>query len=135
MQKKKLLGLVVGFVVLALVVAAAAVIYVQTRPEPEVGDKTITVKIAYDETEKAVEINTDAEYLRAALEEKSLVKDDESEYGLFIKEVDGRKADDAKQEWWCITKGGETVMTGVDTTPIADGDTFEVTLMVGYDAF
>ncbi len=135
MQKKKLLGLVVGFVVLALVVAAAAVIYVQTRPEPEVGDKTITVKIAYDETEKAVEINTDAEYLRAALEEKSLVKGDESEYGLFIKEVDGRKADDAKQEWWCITKGGETVMTGVDTTPIADGDTFEVTLMVGYDAF
>lgn len=135
MQQKKWLGLVIGFVVLALVVAAVAVIYVQTRPEPEVGDKTITVKIVYDEVDTAVEINTDAEYLRAALEEKDLIKGDESEYGLFIKEVNGRKADDAKQEWWCITKGSETVMTGVDTTPIADGDTFEVTLMVGYDAF
>ncbi len=132
-MKKKWVGIVVGFVVLALLITAAVVVYVKTRPEPVDGAKTITVQIVYDDVSKTVEINTDAEYLRGALEEKELISGTESEYGLFVKIVDGRTADDAKQEWWCFTKGGETVMTGVDTTPIADGDAFEVTLKAGYD--
>ena len=41
--------------------------------------------------------------------------------------------DDANQEWWCFTKGGESVNTGVDSTPVADGDAFEITFTVGYD--
>ena len=44
----------------------------------------------------------------------------------------GRVADDAKQEWWCLTKGGEMWMNGVDTTEIADGDAYEFTLTVGW---
>lgn len=133
MQKKKWLGAVIGFVVLAVVIAAVAVIYVQSRPEPDVGDKTVTVKIVYDDQEFVRTIDTDAAYLRGAVDD--FVKGDETQLGLLIKEVNGRKADDAKQEWWCITKGGEKLATGVDTTPIADGDTFEITLMVGYDLF
>lgn len=133
MQKKKWLGAVIGFAVLALVIAAVAIVYVQTRPEPDIGNKTVTVKIVYDDQEFVRTIETEATYLRGAVDE--FVKGDETQTGLFIKEVNGRKADDSKQEWWCITKGGETVMTGVDTTPIADGDTFEITLMVGYDFF
>ena len=132
-MKKKWVGVVVGFVVLALLVTAAVVVYVKTRPETTQGDKSVTVQIAYDDVTKSVNIDTNAEYLRAALEEKNLISGDESEFGLFVKVVDGRTADDAKQEWWCFTKGGETVMTGVDTTPIADGDTFEITLKTGYD--
>ncbi len=135
MQNKKWVGLAIGFVVLALVVAAAAVIYVTTRPEPQEGAKTITVQIVYDDVDTTVMIDTDAEYLRGALEEKNLIAGDESQYGLFVKTVNGRTADDAKQEWWCFTKGGETLMTGVDTTPITDGETFEMKLMVGYDSF
>lgn len=135
MQNKKWLGLAIGFVVLALVVAAAAVIYVTTRPEPREGAKTITVQIVYDDVDTTVMIDTDAEYLRGALEEKNLIAGDESQYGLFVKTVNGRTADDAKQEWWRFTKGGETLMTGVDTTLIADEETFEVKLMVGYDSF
>ena len=122
-----------AYVVLALLVTAAVVVYVKTRPETTQGDKSVTVQIAYDDVTKSVNIDTNAEYLRAALEEKNLISGDESEFGLFVKVVDGRTADDAKQEWWCLTKGGETVMTGVDTTPIADGDTFEITLKTGYD--
>lgn len=132
-MKKKWVGVVVGFVVLALLVTAAVVVYVKTRPETTQGDKSVTVQIAYDDVTKSVNIDTNAEYLRAALEEKNLISGDESEFGLFVKVVDGRTSDDAKQEWWCFTKGGETVMTGVDTTPIADGDTFEITLKTGYD--
>ena len=46
--------------------------------------------------------------------------------------MDGVTADDANQEWWCFTKGGKMLETGVDSTPIADGDTFEITLTQGY---
>lgn len=135
MQKKKWLGLVIGFVVLALLVAAAAVIYAETRPEPQEGAKTIAIQIVYDDVDTIVTINTDAEYLRGALEQEKLIVGEESEYGLFVKTVNGRTADDSKQEWWSFTKGGEMLVTGVDTTPIADGETFEVVLKVGYDSF
>ena len=43
-------------------------------------------------------------------------------------EVDGVEADDSKSQWWCITKDGEQVNTGVDATPIEDGDHYELTL-------
>ena len=48
---------------------------------------------------------------------------------------DGETAEESAQEWWKLTKGGEMVNTGVDATPIADGDAFELTFMVGYDEF
>ena len=68
----------------------------------------------------------------AALLSAGLIEGSESEYGLFVTKVDGIEADSANEEWWCLTKGGETVMTGVDSTPVADGDKFEFTLTVGY---
>ena len=120
--------------VLVVLVAAFALIYAMTRPETNVGDKTITVEIiSADGTSKEFEINTDAEFLRGALEEKDLVAGDESEFGLFVKTVDGYTANEANQEWWCFTKGGEQLFTGIDTTPIADGEHYEITLTVGYD--
>jgi len=120
--------------VLAVLVAAFALIYIMNRPETNVGDKTITVEvISADGTSKEFEINTHAEFLRGALEEKDLVAGDESEFGLFVKTVDGYTANEANQEWWCFTKGGEQLFTGIDTTPIADGEHYEITLKVGYD--
>ena len=131
-QNKKLV--IILSCVLAVLVAAFALIYIMNRPETNVGDKTITVEVvAADGSSKEYEINTNAEFLRGALEEKDLIAGDESEYGLFVKTVDGYTANDANQEWWCFTKGGETLFTGVDTTPIADGEHYEITLTVGYD--
>ena len=60
--------------------------------------------------------------------DEELVDGEESAYGLFIMTVDGETIDEADQEWWCITRGGERVDTGADTTPIADGDHFELTM-------
>ena len=97
------------------------------------GDKTITVTVVNKESEKDFEINTDAEMLRGALDEIDLVQGEEGEFGLFIKTVDGYTADEAAQEWWCVTKGGEVHMTGVSETVIADGETYELTFTVGYD--
>ena len=41
--------------------------------------------------------------------------------------------DEGAQEWWKLTKGGEMVNSSADSTPIADGDHFELTFTVGYD--
>ena len=77
-------------------------------------------------------ISTDAEFLRGALEEQKLIQGEESQYGLFVTTVNGVTADESQQQWWCFTKGGEALMTGVDSTPIANGDAFEITLTTGY---
>ena len=84
---------------------------------------TVQVKFA-DGTTKDFPIDTDAEFLRGALESIDLVEGDESEYGLYVKKVDGVEA--AEGAYWAFYKDGEYLMTGVDTTPIADGDHFEI---------
>ena len=135
MNKKTKLISTIGVVVLVVLIAVFALFHETLMPKGEKGDKTISVSISYDDKSREFSINTDEEYLRGALEQEKLISGDESEFGLFVKIVDGRTADDSKQEWWCFTKGGETVMTGVDDTPIADKDKFEITLKVGYDEF
>ena len=78
------------------------------------------------------QIQTDAESLRGALEQESLIAGSESEYGLFVETVDGETADMGAEEWWCFTKGGEMLATGVDDTMIADGEHYEASFTVGW---
>ena len=130
-SNKKIIAVVC--VVLAVLVAAMALVYHFYGPSSEQGTKKITVDIVFAQGDtKTVKIKTDAEYLRGALEEEDLIKGSESAYGLFVTSVDGVEADSAKEQWWCFTKNGESLSTGVDTTPIQDGDKFEITLTTGY---
>src|SRR5699024_7625252 len=128
-MNKKLLA---GVLALVLVVAALIGVYFATRPATSAADKTITATVVANGEEEAFTIHTDEEYLRGALESIDLIAGEESEYGLFVTTVNGITADDANQEWWCFTQGGESLHTGVDSTPIADGDAFELTSTVGY---
>ena len=131
-QKNKK-GLVIALIALVVVVAALLTVYLLTRPQTTAGSKSVAVEVVFtDGTKKTHTLHTDEEYLRGALEEAKLVSGTESAMGLFVKTVDGVTADDSQQQWWCFTKSGETVMTGVDVTPIADGDHFEITLTTGY---
>lgn len=96
--------------------------------------KQITVQVVHrDGSSKDFKLNTQEEFLGAALVAEEVVVNNRSTYGLFIVTADGETADDANQEWWKITKNGEMLMTGADDTAIADGDHFELTLTVGYD--
>lgn len=95
--------------------------------------KEITFQVVHaDGTTKDFTINTTADNLREALESEGLIAGEESSYGLFVKTVDGETVDDANQEWWCLTKGGQMWNYGVDDTEISDGDAFEFTFTVGY---
>lgn len=120
---------------LALLVVAVAValgLWYFNRPTTVGGEKTITATVVADGSEEAFTITSEDKYLRGALESIDLIAGEESEYGLFVTTVNGITADDSKQEWWCFTKGGQSLDTGVDSTPIADGDAFEITLTEGY---
>jgi hypothetical protein len=129
-SKKSIIAVLAALIVLA---GAFVGVYFLAIEQPVSGDKTITVEIVHsDKTVKTVEITTNAEFLRQALEEKKLVQGTESAYGLFINTVDGETADwDNQQQYWCLTKNGEYLNDGVDTIVIKDGDKFEITLTVG----
>lgn len=127
--KKALLGLLI----LVAAVVVMLLLYKQFSPKPVEGSKKITAEVILEDgSSKAFEIQTDEEYLRGALEQIGLISGTDSEYGMFVTTVDGRTVDDSKQEWWCFTIDGQTLNTSVDTTPVKDGDHFEITLTVGY---
>lgn len=67
-------------------------------------------------------IHTDAETVGAALLEHALIEGEESEYGLYVKKVNGILADyDVDQTYWGFFVNGEYAMSGVDTTNIEEG--------------
>ena len=119
--------------VFAVLIAATVLCTACTQAETQAGTKTITVQIIVDGRDTVTKsITTEAEYLREALDGENLLIGEEGPYGLFVKTVNGITVDEGKQQWWCFTKGGADLFTGVDTTPIADGDVFEITLKTGY---
>ena len=115
----------------ALVVVALLLlgIWYVNRPQGQAGDKTITVEVVHaDESSREFTYQTSEEFLGPVLIEEGLAQGEESTYGLFITTVDGETAEG--NQWWCITQDGQRVETGADTTPIADGDHFELTMSV-----
>ena len=125
MEQKRNKKIIVAIVALLIVAAAMFAVYRFAMPQGTKGDKSITVTVVHgDQTEKVFEYDTDEEYLGPVVTKDGLVEGEEGEFGLFITTVDGETADEAKQEWWCVTKGSEQV--------IEDGDAFELTLTVGY---
>ena len=136
MQKNR--KTIVIIILFAALIAGAVLAWVFLGPQNGVseGAKVITVTVVHgDGSKRDFKFGTDAEYLGQALREQKLVEGEEGEFGLFIKAVDGETADVSLDQWWNVTKGGEMLMTGVDMTPVADGDAFELTLTVGYDVF
>ncbi|SHO50723.1 DUF4430 domain-containing protein [Anaerocolumna xylanovorans] len=131
-NKKSMKKPIIGLIIFVAVIAAMAILYNVFKPETQEGSKHIVAEVVLgDGTSKTFDINTDAEFLRKALEEKKLISGDETQYGLFVKTVDGVTVDESKKEWWCFTKDKKALDTGVDTTPISDGDHFEITLTTG----
>lgn len=126
---KKQAKIAIGIGILVVLIAAMALVFWKFMPQGQAGDKTIEIQVVVSEEDvREFTVKTDEAYLGAALKNEGLIEGEESQYGLFITAVDGVKADDSKSQWWCVTKNGEQVNTGVDTTPITDGEHYELTL-------
>ena len=99
------------------------------RKDTELGEgsKTVQVEVRVEDQFVTFTINTDREILGDALIDHGLVEGESGAYGLYVKRVNGILADyDVDATYWALYKNGEYLMTGVDTTPIADGEHYEL---------
>ena len=132
-QKRSSKGLIIGLIILVAACIAGLFLYQTWMPKGVKGTKTVMVKVSHsDQSTNEFKYQTEEAYLGEVLKNEGLVEGEDGPYGLFITSVDNEKADDSKQQWWCLTKGGEQVNTSADQTPIEDGDVFELTLTEGY---
>ena len=91
------------------------------------GERVVTVVVAAGESSVTFTINTDKETVGAALLEHQLIAGEDGAYGLYVKTVNGILADyDVDQSYWAFYINGEYAMTGVDTTPITDGEIYKL---------
>lgn len=134
-MQKNLKKSIVALLVLAVLIGGAVFAYMKFGPDAQANAdmKNIAVTVYHgDGSEKAFELSTQAETLRAALDEAELIAGEDGPYGIYIMTVDGETVDEAKQQWWCITKGGEQHNQGADDTIIADGESYELSFKEGW---
>ena len=91
------------------------------------GAKTVQVEVKAEGQSVTFTIHTDKATLGEALLEHGLIVGEDGPYGLYVKFVNGIEADyDKDQTYWALYKSGVYMMTGVDTTNIADGEHYEL---------
>lgn len=80
------------------------------------------VVVDKDGKETKYQIHTDKTTVGEALLELELISGDESDYGLYVKEVNGISADyDTDGTYWAFYVDGEYASAGVDQTTITPG--------------
>lgn len=129
--RKKISSLLVCMVlILAMAMAAgckkADDKQVTTPEETSVAKVKFTfVVVDKDKNETTFEISTDKATVGEALLAENLIAGEESEYGLYVKTVNGITADyDVDQTYWAFYIDNEYAMTGVDSTPVEAGKTY-----------
>ena len=87
------------------------------------GATAFTVEVAQlDGTSITFTVNTDKATVGEALLELGIVAGDDTEYGLYVKTVNGVTLDyDTDGAYWAFYINGEYAMTGVDATNIEAG--------------
>ena len=130
-NKKALLGVVA----LVAVIAVLAEVFFTFREKPVEGSKAITIEVVDNAQESTVyELNTDAEYLRQAMEEAEglTFSGTESEYGLMVDTVNDILADySVDGAYWSFYVNDAYCNYGIDTQPVEDGDAF----LIQYEVF
>ena len=83
---------------------------------------TVTDK---DGNESSFEVHTDKTTVGEALLEVGMIAGADSEYGLYVKTVNGITADyDTDGVYWAFYIDGEYAPTGVDSTDITEGSVY-----------
>ena len=112
--------------------AAAAAETVEVTKLGE-GEKVFTfIAKDADEKETKFEISSNADTVGAALLENNLIAGDESEYGLYVKTVNGITLDyDADHMYWAFYVDGAYAEKGVDATELVAGSTYSFVATAG----
>ena len=90
------------------------------------GKTAFTMEVTQlDGTSITFTVNTDKATVGEALLELGIVAGDDTEYGLYVKTVNGVTVDyDTDGKYWAFYVDGEYAATGVDSTDITAGATY-----------
>ncbi len=92
------------------------------------GANQIILTVKVEENSVKFTINSDKTKLGEILLDNELVQGEQGAYGLYIKYVNGIRADyELDKAYWEITKDGEMVNSGADSIEILSGDKYELT--------
>lgn len=121
----------IGLVALIVIMT---VLFLVFREKPVEGSKSISIEvISKEEISTKYELQTDAEYLRQAMEEAEGLEftGSESEYGMMVETVNGELADcNVDGAYWAFFVNGDYCNYGIDTQPVEDGDAFSIVYTV-----
>ena len=91
------------------------------------GAKTFTLAVEMEEKSITLTVKTDAETVGAALLEHGVIAGDEGPYGLYVKTVNGVRADyDKDGFYWAFYVGEEYALQGIELTPIDENAVYRL---------
>ena len=91
------------------------------------GSKTLTAEVKAEDKQVTFTVKTDKDTVGAALLEHGLISGEESQYGLYIKSVNGIIADyDVNGSYWAFYVDGEYAMSGADSTEIDESKVYQL---------
>ena len=98
-----------------------------TVNQQDVVEKSFAFEVTeLDGTKKEFQVKYDNEKtVGEALVNENLISGEEDQYGLMVDTVNGQKYDyNEDGAYWAFYVNGEYAMSGVDTTPIKDGEVY-----------
>ncbi len=125
---KKSVKIALGVAGIIVLIGALIAVWMLFGAKPQAGAKEVTIEVIDSTGASAVyELNTDAEFLRQAMDEaEGLTYDgEEGEYGIMISAINGEVADyNVNGAYWGFYVNDAYCNYGIDTQPVMDGDAF-----------
>ena len=136
MGMKKWLGLVLALVMMVSMVSCAMAESESETLKKTVGEGASSIYVLVETSDDSHQgvmytVNTDETILLNALQKVSLISGENASWGFYVTTVDGITADyDTTDQYWNIYAYNsaedklEKLETGIDVTPITDGDIY-----------
>lgn len=121
--------IIIGAAALVVLIAALLIIFNVFREKPVAGNKAIVLEVLNQEGQTSeYKVQTDAEYLRQAMEEaKDFTFDgEEGEFGFTLYTINGETHNwNVDGSYWAVYVNGEYAQYGIDSQPVKDGDVYK----------
>ena len=117
-----------SFSLCLVLIAAMALMAVGCDKAEDGLEKTITFNVVDAEgVSTSFTITTERAYLADALLDEGLVEGEDSSTGLYVKKVNGIRADYEQGDgaYWALYVDGESSMVGCSSVELADGHIYE----------
>ena len=132
MEKKNSKKIIIAAVILAALIAVFAVCYFKFVAKPIAGGKSITIEVVADDGQaKDYNLDTDAEFLKDAMDELAAEDDSfsykgsDGQYGMMIEVINGKQAIyEEDNAYWALYVNDNFGEYGVEQQPVQDGDTY-----------